>query len=137
MKTVLLTLVMVFLSSVVHAKVIEITVPDDTFTYDNISINFDGSVSIDNPKVYANGEYLPFINSTYGYTRTASIACVLFGFSGSGASLTDRQASDEDGDLVAHLGYTKEKGIFLAGIYETSSKQDVVIHLSCKQKKKK
>jgi hypothetical protein len=130
MKFIFLTLFCV-VSSLANAKTIEITIPDDTFTYDKISVNFDHSIAIDNPKVFANGEYLPFINSTYQYAHTANIACMLFGFSAADSSLVDRGPIKEDGEMVAHLGYTKARGVFLAGVYKISSSFEIVTQLNC------
>ncbi len=125
-------LVFLLFAQTSFAKVIEVTVPDEGVSYDKVSVNFDGSVTVMNPKVYAAGEYLPFVNATYGYTHTSSIACALFGFSGKDTSLTERPAGEFE-TSAARLGYTAENGIFLSEVIFPLNGNTVVNSITCKK----
>lgn len=117
-----------------YAKEVILTVPDKVVSYESINENFDGSISIKKPTLWADGEYLPVADGVYGYNNSDLYTCILFGYSNKYASSTTRPAAASE--KVAQLGYTKEKWIFLADIWTTEDVKDLKIldQVTCSKK---
>lgn len=128
--TICLFLLTPFLS---QAKDVVVTIPDDIVSYDEITVNFDQSVTIINPKVFAAGEYINIAPVKYGSISASSITCRLFGFSEADSKSTNLQ----NGTLtehIAHLGFEEKKGVFLEKIYQYSNLYTCIETVTCRPK---
>jgi hypothetical protein len=133
MKLIVCLLISVF-ASAAFAKDVTITVPDSGVSYDGLSENFDGSVAIIGPKVFANGQWLPILDAVFGKVQAAQMACLAFGFSADGAAGTPRPQGDAESHF-AMLGVSAGK-VYLLNVYEKASVQstEVLDVLKCNKK---
>ncbi len=115
-----------FLSSfVVQGKTITVDIPDEIVSYEKIMLNFDGSISVLEPRVLVAGEYLPIVEYPYNNKSTAKHACMLFNLPSEQTS--SRNAINGPSTPAAHIGHDGAKVILLsvmnAGV--------IIIDLNC------